>query len=209
MKIIRKVLFILLMFNLIRIIPGCCDCDEPVTFFSFNKTGITNLDNSGSFPVTIPSDTMPAAAVAFEVSLYDSTGYWYYAALPVKSSAGFSRATAMSCDCAYPVQARAHLTNISITTLFPISDQIAAGAEISGLFAASLRGNYAGDGVYITPEMLCSQTENKIYYDGGIESFGLFLKPEVESPSARFALRFTLSDGSILTDTTALITIRP
>lgn len=209
MKIIRKVLFILLMFNLIRIIPGCCDCDEPVTFFSFNKTGITNLDNSGSFPVTIPSDTMPAAAVAFEVSLYDSTGYWYYAALPVKSSAGFSRATAMICDCAYPMQAKAHLTNISITTLFPISDQIAAGAEISGLFAASLRGNYAGDGVYITPEMLCSQTENKIYYDSGIESFGLFLKPEVQSPSARFAIRFTLSDGSTLTDTTALITIRP
>ena len=209
MKIIRKVLFILLTFNLIRIIPGCCDCDVPATFFSFNKTGVTNLDNSGSFPVTSPYDTMPAAAVAFEVSLYDSTGYWYYALLPGETGVGFSRATAMSCDCAYPMQAKAHLTNISITTLFPISDQVAAGAEISGLFVASLRGNYAGDGVYITPEMLCSQTENKIYYDGGIESFGLFLKPEVESPSARFALRFTLSDGSILTDTTALITIRP
>lgn len=209
MKVFRKILIILLIANLVRIIPGCCDCDGPATFFSFNKTGITNLDNSGIFPQSSASDTMRAAAVAFEVSLYDSTGYWYYAALPAKSGAGFSRATAMSCDCAYPMQARAHLTNISITTLFPISDQIVAGAEVSGLFAASLRGNYAGDGVYITPEMLCSQTENKIYYDSGIESFGLFLKPEVQSANARFVMRFTLSDGITLTDTTALITIRP
>lgn len=203
---LKKILFILLSLNLLRIIPGCCECDEAARPFSFNQTDIVNLDNTGPWPEYTDSDTMRPAAVAFSISLFDSTGY-FYAQAPDIVTPGFSQAKAFAkCDCAFPFMANQHLTQISIESLYALSPDIPAG-EVSGLFVAKPTSNAASGNLYIPLNDLCNQTIGKVYYDSGIESFDLYLKTEVQHPEARFVFTFTFSDSLILRDTTRLITI--
>ncbi len=202
----RKILYILLLLNLLRIIPGCCECDEATRPFSFNKTDIVNLNNTGPWPEYTDSDTMRPAAVAFSVSLFDSAGY-FYAQAPVVETFGFSKAQAFAkCDCAFPFMANQHLTDIRIESLTPLSPDLPAG-DVSALFVAKPTSNAASGNLYIPLNDLCRQTIGKVYYDGGIESFELYLKTTVQHAEVRFAFQFTFSDNLVLRDTTRLITI--
>lgn len=209
MRIVKKVLLILLIANIIRIIPGCCKCGEDVYNFNFNKTDLRNIDNTGSYPQTSESDTMLSAAVAFEVSLFDSLGYYYFAENTAPEFTGFKTSMAMSCDCSIPMQANYHLNEIKITTLFDLNSEIKAGDDVSEHFVASLSGNSAyNSGVYQTLSNICKQTIGKTYYDSGVESFRIFLKPGVENTKARFVIDLILSDHTIFSDTTNLIHIQ-
>ena len=209
MKTLRKALFILLIANIIRIVPGCCDCDLSSVPFDFNKTDIVNIDNSGEWAVTTQLDTMLPGAVAFEISLFDSLGYYnQYASNPERNNFGYSSACALSCDCSYPMVAGQYLKTIGITTMYDMNEEIDAGDDVTDFFVGKFRGNSSsGSSVYLNLENICSQTENKTYFDGGVESFGIFLKPEVENQEARFITAFTFSDNRVLTDTTNLIHI--
>ena len=208
MRIFKKVLLILLFANILRIIPGCCKCDEDLGYMSFNRMDIKNIDNSGEWAMTSFRDTMPAAAVAFEIALFDSLGYYYYSSIPELKSIGINTAMAMKCDCAFPLQANYHLTSIKISTIFSLSGEIEAGADVTSLFVGRSSGNSSsGNSVYQSLPSIIRQTEGKIYYDGGVESFHIFLQPEVENTSARFVIDITLSDNSIFSDTTNLIQI--
>ncbi|MDY0101990.1 MAG: DUF5034 domain-containing protein [Lentimicrobium sp.] len=209
MRIFKKTIFILLIANVLRIIPGCCECDDTAIAFDFNTTDIRNLDNSGEWVQSTFSDTMLPGAVAFEVNLYDSMGYYgSYAAASFVKNIGFTTSQAFSCDCSMPFMARQFLEAISITTLFPLSESIPAGTNVSGLFVGQSRGNSASSSsVYNELSYIIRQTENKTYYDGGIESFGIYLKPEVKNTLAQFEIQFTFSDGLQMTDTTNLIHI--
>lgn len=205
---IPKVVFVLLIAVIIRIIPGCCDCNEPLQYFNFNTTRLTFIDNAGTYPRPMPGDTMNAAAVAIKLEMADSAGYFQYSRVLKTGFPGFSTASAW-CYCPIPMKANAWLKQIKITTLYPISDEIAAGTDVSSLFVGSLEyGYYSGGSLYLTLESLCLQTNDKTYQDAGIESFLLFLKPEVAYDSARFAISLSLSDNRILNDTTSLIHIR-
>ena len=57
MRIFKKTIFILLIANVLRIIPGCCECDDTAIAFDFNTTDIRNLDNSGEWVQSTFSDT--------------------------------------------------------------------------------------------------------------------------------------------------------
>lgn len=207
MGIIKKVLLILAVTNIIRIIPGCCDCDSSSMPFNFNKMDIINLDNSGDWALTTNSDTMMAEAVAFEVELFDSLGYYY--AEDFKSNLkGFSSAQAMRCDCSFPLKPNQYLTSISITSLFALSSEISAGSDVSGLFVARPTNNSSSGGLYSSLETTCNETNGKTYYDSGIESFGLYLTIPVENSRARFVISTNFSDDTILCDTTRLIIIQ-
>jgi hypothetical protein len=210
MRIFKKAMFILLMANVLRIIPGCCNCDDTPNLFDFNKSDIRNLDNSGEWLSSSASDTMLPGAVAFEVNLYDSLGYFYneYAASDLFKSIGFTTSQAFSCDCSWPFMARQFLDDIRITTLYDVSGNILAGSDVTDLFVGKLgRNSSTSSSVYLSLANIVKQTENKTYYDGGIESFGIFLKPEVENSIAQFTIQLTFSDQRVLTDTTNLIHI--
>ena len=211
MRILKKTILILLVANMLRIIPGCCECDEPSMEFDFNRTDIRNLDNSGEWVRSTDADTMLPGAIAFEINLFDSSGYYYpqYAAANLFKSVGFKTSQAFQCDCSIPFIARQFLTDIKITTLYGISESIPAGSNATGLFVGQLRGNYANStSVYTDLSSIIRQTENKTYYDGGIESFGIYLKPEVETTLAQFEIQLTFSDHRVLKDTTQLIHIK-
>lgn len=208
MQIFKKVIYIFLFAGLLRIIPGCCKCDDSTMPFSFNKIDILNLDNSGDWAMTTGSDTMAAEAVAFEVALFDSLGF-SYAQEPSINLAGFGYASAFSCGCNIPYKANQYLTTISITTLYALTPEIAAGSDVSGLFVSRLTNNSSsGSSLYSSLESVCSQTNGKTYYDSGNESFGLYLKTGVENTQARFVITTVYSDNRILSDTTNLIHIR-
>ena len=211
MRILKKAILILLVANVLRIIPGCCECDDIPMEFDFNKTEIRNLDNSGEWVQSNFTDIMLPGAVAFEVNLFDSLGYYYpqYAAGQLFKSVGFKTSLALSCDCSTPFIARQYLTGIRITTFYDISESIPAGSNVTDLFVGQLRGNSAkSSSVYINLSDITRQTENKTYYDSGIESFGIFLKPEVENHVAQFEIQLTFSDLRVLTDTTELVQIK-
>lgn len=207
MRILKKAFLFLLIVNIIRIIPGCCTCDDSAILFNFTKMDIVNLDNSGDWAVTTSIDTMKAGALAFEIALYDSLGYYYAQDLQLNTP-GFSSAKAFSCDCSFPLQASQYLTSLSITTLNAITTEIPAGSDVSGLFVARPTNNSSsGSSLYITLESLCNQTNGKTYYDSGVESFGLFLTVPVAFSQAQFVISATFSDDRELKDTTRLITI--
>ncbi|MBK6963358.1 MAG: DUF5034 domain-containing protein [Bacteroidales bacterium] len=207
MRIIKRALLILAIANLIRIIPGCCECDDSTMPFNFNKMDIINLDNSGDWAVTTNIDTMMAEAVAFEVELFDSLGYYY--AEDFKSNLkGFSSARAMSCDCSFPLKANHYLTSIRITSLYALSPEIDAGSDVSDFFVASPTNNSSSGSLYSSLETICNESNGKTYYDSGMESFGLYLTIPVDNNQARFVISIGFSDNSVLSDTTRLITIK-
>jgi hypothetical protein len=206
MRILKKVLLILAVTNIIRIIPGCCECDDSTMPFNFNKIAIINLDNSGDRAITTTSNTMMREAVAFEVALFDSLGY-YYAYESSLNLGGIGYAQAMSCDCSFPLKANQYLTSIKITTLYSLSSEIHAGSDVSGLFVAQPTNNSSSGSLYSSLNTICNQTNGKAYYDSGMESFGLFLTIPVENSRARFVISTIFSDDTILCDTTQLITI--
>lgn len=209
MRILKKTIFILLFANALRIIPGCCECDDTAIAFDFNTTDIRNLDNSGEWVQSTISDTMLPGAVAFEINLYDSLGYYGgYAAASFVKNIGFTTSHAFSCDCSMPFMARQFLEEIRITTLYRLSENIPAGTIVTGLFVGQPRGNSStSSGIYTELSNIIRQTENKTYYDGGIESFGIYLKPEIENTLAQFEIQLSFSDNLQLTDTTNLIHI--
>ncbi len=208
MRTLRKTLLILLVANIIRIIPGCCTCDESTMPFSFNKIDITNIDNSGDWPMYTDRDTMMAGAVAFDVAIFDSLGY-YFGQAPAINMAGFGEAKAMKCDCGFQFNAQQYLTKINITTLYPLTPEIDAGNDVSDLFVAwSTSNSSSGSSLYSSLENTCNQTNGKTYYDSGVESFGLYLKTGVANTVARFVIKLTFSDNLVLSDTTNLIHIR-
>ncbi len=208
MRTFKKALLILLIANIIRIIPGCCTCDESNMPFNFNKIDITNLDNSGDWPVYTDNDTMMAGAVAFEVAIFDSLGY-YFGQAPALNLAGFGEAKAMKCDCGFQFNAQQYLSRIIITTLYPLTPEIEAGIDVSDLFVAmSTSNSSSGSSLYNSLETTCNQTNGKTYYDSGVESFGLYLKTDAENSVARFVIKLTFSDNLVLSDTTNLIHIR-
>jgi hypothetical protein len=208
MRILKKAILILLIANIIRIIPGCCECDDSAMPFNFNKIDIINLDNSGDWAITTTSNTMVPEAVAFEVTLFDSLVY-FISEGPMLNYGGFGEAKAMKCDCAPPFKANHYLTSISITTLYALSTEIADQSDVSALFVARLANNSAsGSSLYSSLESICNQSNGKTYYDGGIESFGLYLTIPVENSRARFVISTLFSDDTMLSDTTQLITIQ-
>ncbi|HAH56508.1 MAG: DUF5034 domain-containing protein [Lentimicrobium sp.] len=209
MHLIKKMLFIALLFNVIQIIPACGDCDVLPTYFDFTTLEIQNLDNSGEWVMPATADSMHPAAIAFELTIFDSLRYYrHFTKTEVIYTVGYKSSFALSDDCSQPLIANHYLTAIQITTLYDVNDDIHAGDDVTDFFVGQLRSNTSPvSGVYVWLDAIIAQTENKIYYDSGVEAFGIYLKPEVEMPIAQFEITLTFSDGSILSDTTSLIHI--
>jgi len=208
MPSLKKIILILLVVNILRIIPGCCECDDTPIPFNFNKLTILNLDNSDNWGISTTCDTMLAEAVAFEIDLFDSTGFFYAQEQSININ-GLGYARAYSCKCNFPYKANQYLTDVRITSLLPLTSEIEADSDVTDQFVAQPTNNSSsGSSLYISLESMCKQTENKIYYYGsGTESFRIFLKPGITNSKARFVIRAEFSDQTYLSDTTRLITI--
>ena len=207
--------FILVLFLIISILQSCwfgCDCSDETFYLSLNKVEIKNVDNSATYPSVMEENRMYSRAVAFNISLFDSTDSYYY---PYHASlrevdvqrAGFGIKTAFawSCDCPLYFMPTQEVERVEVITTYPINQNIAAGDNVVDLFLSEVYG-YPMNGLYASIDMVIgflysSRTEYPIL------NFNVFFLSRVEHSLAEFTFNLYLSSGEVLSAKTNVITI--
>lgn len=181
-----------------------CSCGDDTIPYSFNRTRIVNIDNSGIYGSETNSNELKRAAVAFSLKLSDTnfTYFDYYAATS-KPIFGFSGAYAYTKDCDPIFESTAHINSITIITDHNLNASISAGQDVTEQFLVRLNSN-PQSGLYETLENALTQIRYKGY---PFVVINFYLKIPVENNSAQFSFNISLSDGTEVTASTNLITI--
>lgn len=208
-------IYLTAFFIIINALQSCwfnCNCTDDTLYFSLNTAETENIDNSSTYPFNTEIDVMHAAAVAFRITLRDSseTDYnFYYATILEKNRprAGFGiqHANAWSCDCPIYFMPSETVTRFEIITTFDINQQLRAGEDVSNFFLAETR-NFPMDGLYATIDEVISflYASPTVY---ATVDFNIFLQPRVENTIAEFTINVYLSNGKVLTAKTDNISI--
>ncbi|KAB2870771.1 MAG: hypothetical protein F9K37_04990 [Bacteroidales bacterium] len=206
MELFKKTLLILVAVFLFKLMNSCClifgDCckNDPLPT-SFNNIKISNVDNSKEYDVLTTSNEMKRAAVAFNVNVFD-TNYYNYYSYAKSCSFGFSQAYAMECENPFAVITR--INCISITTKYDINSSIKAGEEVVNHFVAKTEF-WSLSGLYSTVDDVLDNQRGVIYEPWLDIRF--YLKIPVENNIAQFDFQIFMSDGSVISDSTNLISI--
>lgn len=183
-----------------------CVCNQPVIQYNLDSLCINNINNSENYPTITESNSMHSSAVAFSISLTDTSQYWpYYSSSVQRASFGYVSANATTVDCDPYFVANQKIVDVTIVTLYDLNSVILAGTNVTNLFLA--RSNSSYDGVmYSSFENLLTKLNSQSTFQPRI-NFNVFLKPPINNSVARFIFSVSLSDGTHLCDTTSLITI--
>jgi hypothetical protein len=199
---LKKTLFLIFAGFILRLLPGCIDCDNEPMPFDFSGMDVTPLDNTGTWIKPREGDKMARNAVAFEIRLFPDDLYRADAPLQV-NKAGFAQAFAME-ECPVKFRANQKIENIDVTSVFSISETIGGGSSVVGSMVG-LKNNSGLSSLYLSMNELLDQINPDLYFDDPQEDFMLFLKPEVENDSLQFIFNIQLSDGRVLTKTSEII----
>jgi hypothetical protein len=204
MRSVHKTLTLIILLFLIRLTLSCCRCPELTADFQFNSITIVNLDNSLWEAQPTDQNVMSAAAVAFEISLADSSfipkpevaGGW---------SPGFTTARAMEdCWCPYHFFPEHEITKFSVITLHGFSQDVPAGSDIADSFLWQIRWNH----LYRSVDSLLSELNRPFYGDLFPEkTYQLFCSDSVQNDSLQLVFQFHFANGELLSDTTHVISI--
>lgn len=210
-----KVAFILILFLIISVLQSCwfgCDCSDETFYFSLNKVEIKNVDNSATYPSVMEENHMCSRAVAFNISLFDSTDSYYY---PYQAShrevdlqrAGFGiqSAYAWSCDCPLYFMPAEEVERVEVITTYPINQNIAAGDNVVDLFLSETYG-YPMNGLYASIDMVIGFLYTS-RSDHPILNFNVYFQSRVEYALAEFTFNVYLSSGEVMSAKTSVITI--
>lgn len=199
---------ITVIISLAFVLKAVSSCIQPVFDFDFDfkKITVANLDNSEVYVMLNKRDTMYSAAVAFEVTLSDDE-FLAAGIVPKAETAfpGFTNATAMSPEPLY--HPRHHITALSIITLEEISPAIPAGSDVTGLFVAYVPRYSESGFLYISTAELLTMINRDFYPGEPSVSFQLFCNQDIAASSVQFAITVTLSDESMLTAQTGIVTL--
>jgi len=201
MKVVFKSFAILLVVFLIRTLSGCCDCDDYYNEikFNFEKLSIINLNNDREVAVVSTSDTMNRESVAFQV-LFTSSGSYLSKKETAMAGFGFSKVSAFEkCDCAETYVPENPIKNFAIRTSFSFN-RWPAGLDVSDSMNYYI-GKYAGTGLYTSKSQVISEITRPTCNFDGI-AFQFFAPNEVVSDSAQFVVEITLSDNTIISNST-------
>lgn len=211
MKIIIKAIYVIALITLLKIVQSCvlfggCECSDEVHYYSINSFEVSNVDNSGLYPVVTDESTMYASAVAFSVSMLDTTYADYYACnCTTKTGLGFNSAYAWSCDCSMNFLLAETVESFRAYTLFDINDTIPAGTDVAKYFLAQESYGY-GSNLYMELDKTLRQM-NITTQDAPSIHFSIFLSVPVEESEAEFALEILLDNGEVLTVNTDRVSI--
>lgn len=209
---IPKALKLLIVLSLVHIVfisafifHGCV-CNQPVINYNLDSLCINNINNSENYPTITESNSMYSSAVAFSITLTDTSQYWpYYSSNFQRASFGYASACATSVDCDPYFVANQKIVDVTIVTLYNLNSVILAGTNVTNLFLAHSSNFY--DGVlYSSFEDLLTKLNSQPTFQPRI-NFNVFLKPPVNNSVAQFVFSVSFSDGTHLCDTTKLITI--
>ena len=201
----RRIALLISLVFLLKVVSSCID---PVWDFdfSFNNIAVKNLDNSGIFVTGLERDTMYTTAGAFMVTLSDET---FLASRVLRHGnadfTSFTPASAMSPEFRY--HPRHRITGISIVTLEELSAGVPAGTDVTGMFVAHVPHFIGLDFLYLKAEELPAVLDLDFYPGEPSLTFQLFCKQDITNNTAQFVITVTLSDETVLTATTNLITL--
>jgi hypothetical protein len=165
---------------------------------------IKNLDNSGLYIASSNIDTMFSAAVAFEVSLYDSTNTFYTSLVEPKTTFGFSTAKALS-PCPRIYQSKQNISKISIITLEAISSEIPVNTDVTEYFLTQEPNTF----LFQPLETLINTALYSFNSYDPLFTFNVFFQEDIMNDKAQFAFEILFSDGRTLTSQTNLIHLKP
>ena len=198
--LLTKIIVVLMLGFSIRLFFSCTP--PPPIEMHFNSIKIIGVNNSDRFSYSYTSvDTMYSSAVAFKLTLFDST-YNYYAFNFRKTlkSLSFTPAMAFSIDESFfPVN---KVEQIKITTLFDIDDNIKAGEDITNLILFE-RGNSFE--LYQNLNSAIS-TLNKTQPTAS-SSIVLVLSTSAKKTTLQLNVQITIDNGTVLSTNTDVITI--
>lgn len=190
---------------LILFLQACPVCNEPEIPMSFNFLRVEWLDNSGQWPQPVWGDTLFAGAIAFSATLADTTMMY----MP-ELRQGFSiipEAKAMSCIMKFVP--RHSIESVQIISLFPLTEDLPAGSDITNLFFALHSGAMYGEHLYLTlDQTLNAINQTPFLADWPQEKISFFLAAEAQHPVVQLEIRFTFSDHTSLSSITPPIHVR-
>ena len=161
------------------------------------------MDNAGLYLQQSVNDTMYSEAVAFRISVSDTSGM---IGLAAKKYVEIGISSCMANEPEPSFKPAQMIENINVVSLFDISDSVKANTDVTAFFCYNT-DDYSGSGdLYLTWDQLAEIIAGRSY-DNQMLSFDLFLKESVMAENSQFIISLSLSDGRTLQDTTALITI--
>lgn len=205
MSLIKRVLFIFALAFFLRVLISCgCDCSDVVHAFDFLEMDIANADNTQKYYELLASDTMQNEAIAFEITLRGDPRDWMVSCL--KKDFSFSSTYAFSCDCSYNLKANQHISDINITTVYDLSNEITAGSYVTPFFYIQ-DGGYE-KGLYITFDELYENINQTIFDGDASYTFLMVFNEPVDCASVQFEIEMVFDDNLILRDKTDVIHLK-
>lgn len=198
----KILLFLAIDFGL-RLVFSCNPPPPEEINFNYNKIDVVGVDNSGQYlNANNAVDTMYADAVALKLTLSDTTFYpSAYSQNILQELFSFQSAYATSVARNFiPLE---KVESIQIKTLMDINNDIKAGDDITNHFLYASADNTSG--LYQDLGQGIEQL-NSIQSDTKSDIV-LILNKTVENTNARFEVKLTLDNGTILSCTTELFTI--
>ncbi len=181
---IKKVLIIILAFNVISLIQSCCTEEYQYKWTDFS---IGILDNSGEYPVLIENKEVNKKALGLRVTFQDTVIYL------AQNFKLMNECYATSCGETYT--RTNNLSTIKIITVLDYSSKYPKDSDITKLFMARESGNTKSP--YISIAQIISNV-NGSSYNYGYRDFDLYLIDTTAIiGEQRFEVQLTMSDGNI------------
>lgn len=201
MLFIRVLIICILWFG-VKLMLSCTP--PPPIEINYNSINLAGIDNSGRFMMRHEGvDSMYANAVAFNLTLYDST-LTYYTNHSGNAFKTLSFAPAMAFSVVESFIPVTKVEQISVTTLFDIDEDVEAGMDVSSLFVFDTGNDFE---LYRNMDDAMA-TLNTTQFTAS-SSIVMVLRKSVANSVAQFTVRVTLDNGIELSLRTGMFTIVP
>ena len=200
-----KSLTILILVFLVRLTFSCCNCPEQLASYQFDHLSIQNYDHTGWTANRTDYNVMYSAAIAFEITLTDSS-FRPPLAIAQAWHPKLSSAMAMQrCECPYHLFLKHEISNLSILTLHDFSPEKPAGSDIVDSFVWQFKWNH----LYQSIDSLLPELNEPFYAKYFPEkTYQFFCTDSVQNDSLQLVFQIQYANGEILSDTTEVIAIR-
>jgi hypothetical protein len=197
---LNKVLIIISIPFLVNLIIGCCDCIETMFFDYTNcSVSIENLDNSGREVIVSLSNQIPRKAFGLRINIERKEDVCGNDFQPLFISPAY----AISCD--YCPE-KLYLPLDSIVSLDVITNDDfdsghSANDNISEYFSVLMSTEFISINEFI------NRQHNELYdiNNSDLQFDLMLMSPPDESSEYQFEVQIELSDGRVLTETSAIV----
>ena len=203
MKFFSKIFILFVSVTLLRLVVGCCRCENDFYSFDYTSVNINNIDDSGQ---SSDVNEMNAAGVAFEIQIIGSEVVASRnQSIPLS---GFTTLSAQDCNCEDQYVPNQTISEIHIRTLYEINEDYCCNDEVTSIFLANSCTDCEDIGsFYITIDELLKRINPESLYYTPVNKFLIYLKETVENEVAQFEIEVVFSDGQSIITQTELITI--